>query len=631
MLNKVSREDRIKRNIFILPIFSIVVLSIVIYSVLAIYINNFKDKEIKKLKQNLINRQKKIAKNRVQELIDEIKREIKDLNENTEKFLKLRIKEASSIIDNVIQNNPNRSEKDIKKIIKEVLSAIRYNNGRGYYYVYDYKTKIMLVHPLKKYVGFNLKYLKDKKGNLIIKDDEKIFKENSSKGGFIHLFFAKPDQPNKEFEKINYIKYIEKLDWVIGTGEYIKDAKKELQYRLLKRFEKRRYGDDQYFWIHNTNYKLLMHPYRSSQVGKNDENLTDNKEQKIVKLFVNGAKKNPNGTFIDYCWERPNHAKPEQKLGYIKLFKEWNWIIETGIYLDKIQKTIDKSKRRIETDIHKLYATLLLIILFSLFFVSNISYYLSKQSGKLFNIYKNDLEGKIQKAVAENMKKDKLLQQQSKLASMGEMIGNIAHQWRQPLNALNINIQNLDDDYADGLIDEKFLEKFIKKNRKIIEFMSNTIDDFRNFFRIDKKKSKFFVKKAIEHVLSIQSAVLKNHNISLEIIGDDFEIDGFESEFKQVMLNLINNAKDALIEKQIANPKITIKLSKNKIEVIDNAKGIPKDIIDRVFEPYFTTKEQGKGTGMGLYMSKVIIETNMKGSLSAKNIEGGASFTIEFF
>ena len=90
------------------------------------------------------------------------------------------------------------------------------------------------------------------------------------------------------------IKYIEKLDWVIGTGEYIKDAKKELQYRLLKRFEKRRYGDDQYFWIHNTNYKLLMHPYRSSQVGKNDENLTDNKEQKIVKLFVNGAKKKEN-------------------------------------------------------------------------------------------------------------------------------------------------------------------------------------------------------------------------------------------------------------------------------------------------------------------------------------------------
>ena len=204
MLNKVSREDRIKRNIFILPIFSIVVLSIVIYSVLAIYINNFKDKEIKKLKQNLINRQKKIAKNRIQELIDEIKREIKDLNENTEKFLKLRIKEASSIIDNVIQNNPNRSEKDIKKIIKEVLSAIRYNNGRGYYYVYDYKTKIMLVHPLKKYVGFNLKYLKDKKGNLIVPPFIEIAQKYGE--GYSRYWWQKNSKDGKSYEKLTFVK-----------------------------------------------------------------------------------------------------------------------------------------------------------------------------------------------------------------------------------------------------------------------------------------------------------------------------------------------------------------------------------------------------------------------------------------
>ncbi|HIP44955.1 MAG TPA: HAMP domain-containing histidine kinase, partial [Sulfurospirillum arcachonense] len=228
-------------------------------------------------------------------------------------------------------------------------------------------------------------------------------------------------------------------------------------------------------------------------------------------------------------------------------------------------------------------------------------------------------------------KKDKMLQQQSKLASMGEMLGNIAHQWRQPLNALNINIQNLDDDFDEGLIDEKFIEEFIDKNREIIEFMSHTIDDFKNFFRIDKKKTIFSAKNAIQKVLSIQSATLKGNNITVELQGKDFSINGYESEFKQVILNITNNAKDALLDKKDENRKIEITLNTDTITIKDNANGIPEDILERIFEPYFTTKEQGKGTGMGLYMSKMIIEENINGSLSVGNTEDGAMFTIEIW
>ncbi len=229
------------------------------------------------------------------------------------------------------------------------------------------------------------------------------------------------------------------------------------------------------------------------------------------------------------------------------------------------------------------------------------------------------LKQKIKKALKENTKQLEILQQQSKLASMGEMIGAIAHQWRQPLNAINLNIQNLDDDFEDGLIDKEFIDKFIDKNIKIIEFMSKTIDDFRDFYRIDKIKKDFDVKKAIEDVINIQETQIKNHNIKLQLSGEGYITHGFESEFKQVILNIINNAKDALLENKIKNAMIIIEIENQEIIIKDNAGGIPQEVITRIFEPYFTTKEQGKGTGLGLYMSKMIIEENMHGKLSVTN------------
>ena len=238
------------------------------------------------------------------------------------------------------------------------------------------------------------------------------------------------------------------------------------------------------------------------------------------------------------------------------------------------------------------------------------------------------LDKKIEEEVAKSHKKDAMMQEQTKLAAMGEMIGAVAHQWRQPLNALNINIQNLDDDFEEGLINKEFIESFIQKNTEIIQFMSDTIDDFRNFFRIDKEKVDFSVLDTLKKVLNMQSSVLKNYNIAVEIIGEDFIINGLKNEFAQVIMSLISNAKDALIENKVKNAKITINLSDDKIIISNNGTGIDEKIINRVFEPYFTTKEQGRGTGMGLYMSKMIIENNMNGKISVENIDDGVSFTI---
>jgi PAS domain S-box-containing protein len=241
-----------------------------------------------------------------------------------------------------------------------------------------------------------------------------------------------------------------------------------------------------------------------------------------------------------------------------------------------------------------------------------------------------NLEQKVASQVKDIRQKDQMLLQQGKLAAMGEMIGAIAHQWRQPLNALSINIQNLDDDFEEGLIDKTFIDELIKKNSQTIQFMSKTIDDFRNFYKIDKVKEPFSILKKIQTVVEIQTAQLNHYNIMVTISGDNFKIDGYASEFQQVILNLINNAKDAIVENSIEYGKIEIILKNNCIIFKDNGGGIKKEIIERIFEPYFTTKEQGFGTGIGLYMSKLIIEENIGGKISVKNSDNGAEFIIDF-
>ena len=252
-----------------------------------------------------------------------------------------------------------------------------------------------------------------------------------------------------------------------------------------------------------------------------------------------------------------------------------------------------------------------------------------KKTKELQKINKN-LQKIVNEKVNEVREKDKVLLQQSKMAAMGEMLGAIAHQWRQPLNSLALNIQMLEHIKDD--MDEKSLKEFIQKNMQTIKFMSNTIDDFRNFFRKDKEKVVFDVKEAIKKTIDLQKAQLQNRNIQIVTNLKSIKIKGFKNEFMQVILNLISNARDAIEERKIQNGKIEIsdfvKDGYVYITLKDNAEGIPEDIINRIFEPYFTTKEEGEGTGLGLYMSKEIIE-RMGGSIEVKNEDNGAKFIIK--
>jgi len=250
--------------------------------------------------------------------------------------------------------------------------------------------------------------------------------------------------------------------------------------------------------------------------------------------------------------------------------------------------------------------------------------------------YKHTMEEKVQYAVNERAEQTKILIQQSRLASMGEMIGNIAHQWRQPLNALGLIIQKIEIFYERGKLDKENLKENVQNASLIIDNMSRTINDFRDFFKPNKQKEYFLIKELVSNVMNLLEAGLKQSQISVtvEIKQPGSLLYGFKNEFSQVLINLINNSKDALIERKIVDKKIIIRAENRDetlfIRVEDNAGGISEEIIDRIFEPYYTTKEEGKGTGIGLYMSKMIVEENMHGLMRVENTDQGAAFSMIF-
>ncbi len=227
-----------------------------------------------------------------------------------------------------------------------------------------------------------------------------------------------------------------------------------------------------------------------------------------------------------------------------------------------------------------------------------------------------------------------LLIEQSKSAAMGEMIAMLAHQWRQPLQATSMLIQQLPlEKMLDGKISDETLDNVVKQTQKQIEYMSKTIDDFRDFFKPDKTKDIIKVNTLIEKARELIAYTLRVDSIELNLnIKDNIEINIHINEIVQVLINLVKNARDALIDTNLNHRKILINSYRKGhniiIEVRDTAGGVPKNIISQIFDPYFSTKKSKNGTGLGLYMSKNIVENHGNGRLSIHNEKSGAVFKI---
>ena len=311
--------------------------------------------------------------------------------------------------------------------------------------------------------------------------------------------------------------------------------------------------------------------------------------------------------------------------------------IEPNIRQEILSKWI--TQRYVEEANYRPYIIGLLVLLGIIFIVVTYTFLLKKEMGKrtkaenTLTEYNKNLEHKIQEELILRKNQEKILEEQSRSAAMGEMMDAVAHQWKQPLNALSMYGELLSSDYKEGAVDEAYLNDMLLGVNTQIEHMTTTLNEFRNFFRPNKEVIEIDLEKSIASVLLLLKDELLKHAINVEIdLEKKITLNIVENEFKQVILNIINNAKDAFIEKDIAERKIKISALCSddfiEISICDNAGGIPKTIINSIFKPNITTKAKGKGTGIGLYMSARIIEKS-HGSIYAYNSASGACFSIE--
>ena len=238
----------------------------------------------------------------------------------------------------------------------------------------------------------------------------------------------------------------------------------------------------------------------------------------------------------------------------------------------------------------------------------------------------NYLEIRVSKEVTQNRKKDLIMFQQARLASLGEMLNNIAHQWRQPLGSITMIIQSFQTKMQLGKLNQTFLDEKVQDALLLANNMSNTLDDFKNFFSPNKIKSEFFIKDCIEQSLDLSKYLLNQESIEVRLfIRKNIKINTYYNELSHVFLNIISNSKDALCSNVNKNDriiKIIVNIFKNNliVNIVDNGGGIQNDILPKIFEPYYTTKYKSAGTGIGLYMTKQIIEKHMNGEITCKNI-----------
>jgi two-component system, NtrC family, C4-dicarboxylate transport sensor histidine kinase DctB len=486
----------------------------------------------------------------------------------------------------------------------------------------------------------------------------------------ISLFYYKNQQREFEenlimlqYENLNHQKKIIKKDvnQIIQMIEYkYNDLKRVVENKneilqWMKKIEFDRTKSDYIFVyeLHNKQggdkfAKLLVNPNRPDIEGKFiSTNYTDINGFAFRKKFLEDI--NTKGeSIVQYSYKKTNNTVGK-KISYFYYYKPLNWVVAKGVYIEDIHQDIEDEKQLLEYRLKKQIKQNLFFFIFLSIIAMIIAYIIGKKvqliieskdkkvkskTKALANLNRK-LDSKVKQEIEKNKKQQKIFMQKSKFTALGEMISLIAHQWRQPISELNAIILNLKMHHTLDKLDKNVMEKKTKDIENILEFMSTTIDNFRSFFKPNKEKEKFYFIDSFKRIEALSSAVLKENKIILDLdIDKTLQLESYENEFEQVILNIITNAKDALLDDQITTPKITIQVYKDEmimVKVFDNAKGIRREVIDKIFDPYFTTKSETEGTGIGLYMSKMIIEENMGGKIRVESSEKGTCFIIEFY
>ena len=642
----INSEKQLLNFIKYSPVIVILTIAIIVNSL--IYIQNKENfkKELDVYKENYIERNKTLVKVQVEKVYNDIINEKSVLEKELYNDLEKSVNQAYSIIDNIYKKFSHEGNKRVTYLIKEALRDIRFNDNRGYFYIYSMEGKNVL-HPLKPELeGKSLLGTRDKKGQLITETTIRNLKKKDN--FFNELYWFKPNDLEGEYKKITFNKLFKPLNIFIGTGEYIDDFTKKLKKHMIEdHVQKNTYGKNGYVFVFDYEGIQLAH-IKKSYVGKNRINLEDKNGFKITQEIIKKAKEGSG--YIRYIGTiMPETGKPAKKITYVKGFQDWSWAIASGFYDKELTRYLDKKEKELEEINNEALKNIMIISFLITIFLLFIATYISDVLKKFFDNYNK----RILKELNANRKKDMILYQQSKMASMGEMIGNIAHQWRQPLNLISTATTRIKLEDEFGILTKETQNESITAILKSTEYLSQTIDDFREFFNPNKVAKEFSTDELYKKTIQLTSSRFSEKDINIIQNIESFQIISYENELIQALINILNNAIDAL-DKSNKNEKIIffdIKKESNDetsdyseirqknnmtITIKDNAGGIPQENIEKIFEAYFTTKHQSQGTGIGLYMTYQIIQKHLEGFISVENktfeYKGqeytGANFTI---
>ncbi|MFX4154099.1 cache domain-containing protein [Aliarcobacter butzleri] len=620
-----SKEEQFLKIIKFMPSVFVVVFSIFI--ILFLYFENKKTftKEKKEIEEKYILKNKEIIKEEVTKVYEFTKRLQKNTEEELKQNVKNRVYEAHAIASSIYENyKDTKTKKEIFELIKVAFDKIRFNDGRGYFFMDDtYGNK--LSHPVDKSIeGKNFIDYTDARGYKLFQSIVNTIKDKTER--FDEYYWYKPNTNGEIGRKISFYKYFEPLNIAIGTGEYFDDFEKTIQKKALEYISMIRFGKAGYIFVINYDGIYLSH-IRKEYIGKSyTENLAMGKNENVVPDMIEIAK-NGNG-FYTYIQNKPSTEYPTEKISFVQGMDDWNWLIGAGFYEDDLKQEILNVKEKLDRNYEKYALNILILGMILIIFLLVASGYVS-----IF------LENKLKEYKKELDNKQAILYQQSKMAAMGEMIGNIAHQWRQPLSIITTATSGMVLQKQMGVLTDEFFFEASNRINTSSQYLSQTIDDFRNFFIPNKEKSKVNLIEIFKKTLDLISAQFSSKDIEIIKNIEGVEFESYENELIQALINILNNSRDELIKKDGERFIFVDAFEKDNfinITIKDNAGGVIKENLDKIFEPYFTTKYKSQGTGIGLYMTEEIITKHLNGTICVENVEFtynekeyfGAEFTI---
>jgi len=665
-------EIKILRAVKLAPLF-ILVLSLIAITFIFKNNNNRFNAEVERMRAGSILEETALIKSEVLKVHSLIESEKAQSIKKIKTSLQERVREAHAIASSIYRNNQDKNEDEIKLLISDALRDIRFNKGRGYFFVYQ-NDGLSVMHPILPHLqNTNLWDFQDVKGRYVIRDLSNIATTQGE--GFLRWWWKKPSDTKTEYEKIGYSKHFAPFDWFIGTGDYVLDYEEELKKEILERISRVKYGKDGYIFVVNEAGVYLNH-IETEYIGQNRLDLIDDNGVFITREIIKAATRGED--YLSYIGTiKPSTGLPANKTSFIKGFKDWQWAVGSGTYLDDIEDVVlakkltlhKKNQQKLIQALAIGAAVSLALFFISLAFTNNIKRRFQRyknnvtEKSQLLNELNVNLEDKVSdrtKALAASNEELELalvslkntqtkLIASEKMASMVSLVTGVAHELNTPLGIMVTSTSQIENEV------EKLFEKI--KSQKLTrsellrseeacrlggELLNNNlsksiqlIKSFKSLSTFDKPEDiqLFSLNIIMKSLSDSYQAILKEQNIKLTL---DIQGEITMSSYKDVIIDILNQLINNSLTHAFADndsPYISLNIREVEEKVIinyfDNGSGLAEAEAEKIFDLFYTTKRNTLCTGLGMSIVYNQITQTLLGSIELlQQTQQGIGFTI---